>query len=81
MVYVPEGFAHGFLTIEDAHFAYQCTNVYHKASESGILWNDPDLDIDWELSKYGISEPIVSEKDQVLPGCQEITKQQPSHKH
>jgi dTDP-4-dehydrorhamnose 3,5-epimerase len=75
MVYVPEGFAHGFLTLEDAYFAYQCTNVYHKASESGIVWNDPDLSIDWILDKYGISEPIISEKDLVLPGFQEITKQ------
>jgi dTDP-4-dehydrorhamnose 3,5-epimerase len=61
MVYVPEGFAHGFVTLEDCVFSYKCTNVYDKASESGILWNDPDLNIDWQ-----VKDPIVSEKDQQL---------------
>ncbi len=75
MVYVPEGFAHGFVTLEDAVFTYQCTNVYHKASESGIIWNDPELNIDWELEKYGINEPIVSEKDLALPSFKEIKHQ------
>ncbi|MEK6477376.1 dTDP-4-dehydrorhamnose 3,5-epimerase [Catalinimonas sp. 4WD22] len=74
MVYVPEGFAHGFVTLEDAIFTYQCTNVYNKASESGIIWNDPDLLIDWELKKYGISEPIVSEKDLALPSFKQIAQ-------
>lgn len=76
MVYVPEGFAHGFLALEDTHFAYLCTNVYNKPAESGIIWNDPDLNIDWELEKYDIAQPIVSEKDQVLPRFEEIKKQQ-----
>lgn len=62
MLYVPEGFAHGFVTIEDAIFSYKCTNLYNKESEGGILWNDPSLNIDW-----GIENPIVSEKDMVLP--------------
>ncbi|WPP49237.1 dTDP-4-dehydrorhamnose 3,5-epimerase [Catalinimonas niigatensis] len=74
MAFVPEGFAHGFLTLEDAVFTYQCTNVYHKASESGVIWNDPDLNIDWELEKYGITEPIVSEKDLALPSFKEIAR-------
>lgn len=58
MVYVPEGFAHGFYTIEDAVFSYKCTNVYNKASEQGIIWNDPTLNIDW-----GVSNPTISDKD------------------
>lgn len=58
MVYLPEGFAHGFSTLEDAIFSYKCTQVYHKASEGGILFNDPDLNIDWQ-----VSDPVVSEKD------------------
>jgi dTDP-4-dehydrorhamnose 3,5-epimerase len=62
MAYVPEGFAHGFVALEDSVFSYKCTNLYHKASESGIIWNDPDLNIDW-----GVAAPIVSEKDIVLP--------------
>jgi dTDP-4-dehydrorhamnose 3,5-epimerase len=62
MVYVPEGFAHGFATLEDAIFVYKCTNFYYKASEAGIIYNDPALNIDW-----GIENPIVSEKDLELP--------------
>jgi len=60
--YIPEGFAHGFVALEDSIFSYKCTNVYSKISESGILWNDPDLGIDW-----GVENPIVSEKDEILP--------------
>jgi len=56
---IPEGFAHGFLTLEDdTIFAYKCSNFYSKASEESLLWNDPDLGIDW-----GISDPQLSEKD------------------
>lgn len=62
MVYVPEGFAHGFTALEDCIFSYKCTNVYDKASESGLLWNDPELNIDWQ-----VSNPNVSDKDQILP--------------
>ncbi len=62
MVYIPEGFAHGFAALEDSVFAYKCTNNYNKASEGGIIWNDPDLNIDW-----GIESPNVSEKDLELP--------------
>lgn len=62
MAYVPEGFAHGFVALEDSVFSYKCTNVYNKGAESGLLWNDPDLGIDW-----GVENPIVSEKDIILP--------------
>jgi dTDP-4-dehydrorhamnose 3,5-epimerase len=58
MLYVPPGFAHGFATLEDAVFIYKCTNVYNKHSESGIRFDDGDLNIDWQ-----IQNPIVSEKD------------------
>jgi dTDP-4-dehydrorhamnose 3,5-epimerase len=61
--WVPEGFAHGFVALEDdTVFQYKCTNVYHKESEKSILWNDPDLNIDW-----GIAKPILSEKDAIAP--------------
>ncbi|GLU53000.1 dTDP-4-dehydrorhamnose 3,5-epimerase [Dyadobacter frigoris] len=62
MAYVPEGFAHGFVALEDSVFSYKCTNIYNKGAESGLLWNDPDLGIDW-----GVENPIVSEKDIILP--------------
>jgi len=67
MAYVPEGFAHGFVALEDSVFSYKCTNVYNKESESGILWNDPELGIDW-----GVENPIVSEKDIILPTFREL---------
>jgi dTDP-4-dehydrorhamnose 3,5-epimerase len=67
MAYIPEGFAHGFVALEDSVFSYKCTNVYNKESESGLLWNDPELGIDW-----GVADPIVSEKDVILPTLKEL---------
>ena len=59
MLFIPEGFAHGFLTLADnTIFQYKCSRYYNKESEGCIFWNDPDLNIDW-----GISSPVVSEKD------------------
>ena len=77
LVYVPEGFAHGFVALEDTIFNYQCTNLYHQASDSGLRWDDVDLNIDWELERYSIHSPIISEKDQRLPSFAEYS-QQPS---
>ncbi len=68
MFYIPEGFAHGFLTLEDdTEFMYKCTNLYSPEYDSGILWNDKILNIDWKFKEYGIKaeELIISEKDQV----------------
>lgn len=63
MLYVPIGFAHGFLALEeDTIFLYKCSNYYHPASEGGLLWNDPALGIDW-----GVAGPNVSPKDEILP--------------
>ena len=67
ILYVPEGMAHGFLALENSVFVYKCTQFYHKESERGILWNDPQLGIEW-----GVSDPIVSEKDKALPLFQEV---------
>ena len=59
MLYVPEGFAHGFVVLEDnTIFSYKCSRTYNKESEEGILWCDADLNIDW-----GIKDPLLSEKD------------------
>ena len=66
---VPEGFAHGFVALEDSYFYYKCSSVYHPESETGIIWNDPQLKIDWETDN-----PILSEKDTVLPTLEELLR-------
>lgn len=59
-LYIPEGFAHGFLTLEDnTVFSYKCTNYYSAAHEDGLLWNDKELGIDWETDS-----PFLSPKDE-----------------
>ena len=64
MYWIPEGFAHGFLTLEnDTVFFYKCTAVYNKESEKSIAWNDPDLNIQW-----GLTDPVLSERDKTCPG-------------
>jgi dTDP-4-dehydrorhamnose 3,5-epimerase len=71
MMWIPPGFAHGFLTLEDdTIFLYKCTNVYNKASEGGIIWNDPQLNIDW-----GYSDPLISSKDLELGTFNELVSQ------
>lgn len=61
MFWIPPGFAHGFLTLEnDTIFSYKCTDLYSKESEGALLWNDPVLNIHW-----GVDEPIVSDKDKL----------------
>ncbi|MTE27197.1 dTDP-4-dehydrorhamnose 3,5-epimerase [Winogradskyella ouciana] len=64
-LFIPRGFAHGFLVLEDnTIFSYKCDNFYNKESETGVIYNDKDLNIDW---KYPESELILSEKDLLLP--------------
>lgn len=70
MVYVPEGFAHGFLALEDTILQYKCTNLYSKESEGGIVWDDPTLNIPW-----GVTHPLVSEKDIILPALERLNTQ------
>jgi len=66
MLFVPRGFAHGFVSLEDnTVFQYLVDNDYAPDMEDGIFWSDPELDIDWKsiFDEYGIEEPITSEKD------------------
>ncbi len=68
LIYIPEGFAHGFITLSDsAIFSYQCSGKYDPASCGGILWNDPGLNIPWPLKKYGIHNVICTDKDKNWP--------------
>jgi dTDP-4-dehydrorhamnose 3,5-epimerase len=67
-IWIPPGFAHGFLTLsESAEFLYKTTEFYEPSAEGAIVWNDPDLDIHWpldEIKAAGLDEPILSGKDQ-----------------
>ena len=63
MLYIPEGFAHGYIVIsEESVVFYKCTNFYDKNDEFGIKWNDSSLNLNWRCSK-----PIISNKDKALP--------------
>lgn len=70
-VYIPPGFAHGFITISnEAIIQYKCTNFYNKESERGIMWDDSDLAIDWNTTN-----PIISDKDKNHKRFKEIREE------
>lgn len=70
-LYIPEGFAHGFCAVSDTVlFAYKCTAFYSPASEKGVCWNDPGLNITWP-----VSEPILSDKDKQYRCLSEIARE------
>jgi len=63
MLYIPEGFAHGFLSLtEEVYLLYKCTNEYDLQTDAGFRWDDPDIGISWP-----VNNPVISEKDQRLP--------------
>ncbi|AFL83553.1 dTDP-4-dehydrorhamnose 3,5-epimerase [Belliella baltica DSM 15883] len=68
-LFIPEGFAHGFSVLDTAIFMYRCSNYYNKEAEGGILWNDPELNIDWQ-----VENPILSEKDITWPTLEEFKR-------
>lgn len=77
MFYIPPGFAHGFLTLEDnTEFVYKCTDYYAPEFDSGIAWNDKDVAIEWNFEKYKIDEKdiLLSEKDRKQQTLQEFIK-------
>lgn len=68
--YIPPGFAHGFCVLSDsADFQYKCTDFYDPSDEGGLIWSDSIVNIDWP-----IKDPILSEKDKILPSLEQITK-------
>ncbi len=71
MMFIPKGFAHGFLVLSDtAEFTYKCDDFYHPEDEGGILWNDPDIAIDWPL--HLVDELTISEKDRSQPAFKSL---------
>lgn len=74
--YIPRGFAHGFVVLEDhTIFTYQCDDYYHPQSESGIRYDDPTLAIPWQ--DYCPGKQILSAKDRLLPSFEEFKKKNP----
>lgn len=72
MLYIPEGFAHGFAVLSDtAEILYKTSNEYSKDHDRGIRWNDPDINVDWNID----FEPVLSEKDKVQPFLKDIIEE------
>ena len=74
VIYIPENFAHGFLSLtDDSIFSYQCSGKYIPSACGGIKWNDATLNIPWPLKEYGIEEIIMTEKDSSWPTLEEYS--------
>ena len=70
-IYVPAGFAHGFVALtEVVQFLYKCSDFYTPGDEHGIIWNDPDLNIHWD-----VANPLISEKDAAYPKLADIPRE------
>jgi dTDP-4-dehydrorhamnose 3,5-epimerase len=76
MVHIPAGFAHGFLALEkNTQILYKASEFYQPEHDAGIVWNDPELAISWPLDRFGIINPLVSQKDSNLPQIRDIDPQ------
>lgn len=74
-LYIPPGFAHGFCVVSDtARFSYKCTSYYKPENEGGIIWNDPDIGIDWP-----IDNPFLSQKDSQCAKLNDIAPEKLPH--
>lgn len=79
-LFVPKGCAHGFLTLEDeTEFVYKCDDYYFPEYDGGIIWNDSEIAIPWQenFDQYGITAPVLSEKDTKHPTFSEFAEQNP----
>ena len=75
-IYVPRGFAHGFLVLSDeAEFLYKCDDFYSPGDEYGLRWDDPALNIQWPLQAHNIAAPLLSDKDASAPLLAEIANE------
>lgn len=73
MLFVPTGFAHGFLVLQDnTEVMYKVTDFYYPAGDAGLHWNDPKLSIPWPLDIIGVKSPILSDKDTIHPTLAEL---------
>lgn len=73
MLYIPVGFAHGFAALSDeVEILYKASGEYNPQSDRGILWNDPDININWEID----FEPLLSEKDKIQPKLKDINRKE-----
>lgn len=73
MLYIPVEFAHGFVALsEEVELLYKASGEYNPVADAGVLWNDPDINIDWEID----FEPLLSEKDKVQPKLKEINRKE-----
>ena len=73
MLYIPIGFAHGFVALSDeVELLYKASGEYSQQSDRGLLWNDKDINIDWDID----FEPLLSEKDKIQPTLKEINKEE-----
>ena len=73
MLYIPVGFAHGFVALSDeVELLYKASGEYNPQADRGILWNDPDINIDWEID----FEPLLSEKDKIQPKLKDINREE-----
>ena len=74
--FIPKGFAHGFLVLSDeAEFCYKVDDYYHPNDELGVLWNDPEIGVEWPLDKIGgVENLLLSDKDKVQPTLKERNK-------
>ena len=71
-LYIPEYFGHGYLVLEESVVSYKCGEVFYPEGDSGIMYNDPDLNIDWPFDKIGgIENLIISDKDKELMSFEE----------